>query len=126
MSVRDRRFQRAPVPTTGRACLSGAGRHPRRRRARTLYARAMPGEARPMLITLLVIVWLLIWIVALVELIRRKDLTTASKVLWALLILLIPVVGVIVYLVVRPPASERFGPVNAGSPDEGLRARPPF
>ena len=49
-----------------------------------------------MLVTLLVIVWLLIWIVALVELVRRPDLTTGSKVLWALLILLVPVIGVII------------------------------
>jgi hypothetical protein len=79
-----------------------------------------------MLITLLVIVWVLIWIVALVELIRRKDLTTASKVVWALVVLLLPVVGLIVYLVARPPAATRFGVTNAGSPDEGLRARHPF
>ena len=79
-----------------------------------------------MLLTLLVIVWLLIWIVAMVEIIRRKDLTTAAKVVWALVVLLLPVVGVIVYLVARPPEHERFGPVNSGSADEGLRARHPF
>jgi uncharacterized membrane protein len=79
-----------------------------------------------MLITLIAIVWVLIWIVALVELVRRKDLTRGKKAAWALIILLLPVVGLIFYLVMRPPEHERFGAVNVGSPDEGLRARHPF
>ena len=79
-----------------------------------------------MLITLIVIVWVLIWIVALVEIVRRKDLTTMAKIVWALVVLLLPVVGLIVYLVARPPEHERSGPMNVGSPDEGLRARHPF
>jgi hypothetical protein len=86
----------------------------------------MRDEARAMLITLLVIVWLLIWMVALVEVIRRKDLTTASKVVWALVVLLLPVVGLIVYLVARPPEAERIGVTNAGLPEDSLRTRHPF
>jgi len=78
-----------------------------------------------MLVTLLVIVWLLIWIVALVELVRRPDLTTGSKVLWALLILLVPVIGVIIYLVARPPEHERFPVGDVVSPEDRLRARHP-
>jgi hypothetical protein len=79
-----------------------------------------------MLIALIVFVWVLIWIVALVEIVRRKDLTRGTKAGWALIVLLLPVVGLIVYLVMRPPEHERMGVMNAGSPDEGLRARHPF
>jgi hypothetical protein len=55
-----------------------------------------------MLLTLLVIVWVLIWVLTLVDILRRPDLRTSSKVIWALVALIVPVIGVIVYLVVRP------------------------
>jgi hypothetical protein len=50
----------------------------------------------------------LIWVLTLVDLARRHDLNGGRKVLWALVVLLVPVLGVIVYFVARPPqASDR-------------------
>ena len=61
-----------------------------------------------MLLTLLVIVWLLIWVLALVDILRRRDLRTSSKVLWALAVFFVPVVGVLVYLVARPADPNQY------------------
>lgn len=56
-----------------------------------------------LLAALIVIPLLLIWVLTVVDLLRRHDLSGPGKVLWALVVLLIPVVGVIVYFVARPP-----------------------
>jgi phospholipase D-like protein len=55
-----------------------------------------------LLLTLIGIVLLLIWILALVDIIRRRDLGTGAKVLWALLVLIVPIIGLIIYFVARP------------------------
>src|SRR6476619_2070104 len=90
-SARSRPQPRAP------ACAHRVG-IPERRRARTLAPTRAREQARSMLIALLVFVWLLIWVITLFEVIRRPDLTTTAKVVWAAVILVIPVIGVIVYL----------------------------
>jgi hypothetical protein len=56
-----------------------------------------------LLATLIAIPLLLIWVLTVVDVVRRHDLRTSHKVLWALVVLLVPVVGVIVYFVARPP-----------------------
>jgi hypothetical protein len=52
---------------------------------------------------LIAIPLLLIWVLTVVDILRRHDLSAARKVLWALVVLLVPIVGVIVYFVARPP-----------------------
>jgi phospholipase D-like protein len=54
------------------------------------------------LITLIAIVWVVIWILVLVDIVRRRDLTTGKKAAWALLVLILPVIGLIIYMVLRP------------------------
>lgn len=66
-----------------------------------------------MLFTLLAIVWLLIWLVAVFDIVRRPDLRTSSKVLWALAVILVPVVGVLVYLVARPADATQYAPPDS-------------
>jgi hypothetical protein len=56
-----------------------------------------------LLAVLIAIPLLLIWALTLVDLVRRHDLNGWRKVLWALVVLLVPVLGVIVYFVARPP-----------------------
>ena len=63
-----------------------------------------------MLFTLLAIVWLLIWMLGVFDIVRRPDLRTSSKVLWALAVIFVPVVGVLVYLVARPPDATQYAP----------------
>jgi hypothetical protein len=52
---------------------------------------------------LIAIPLLLIWVLTLVDLFRRHDLSAGRKVLWAVFVLVLPVVGVIIYFVARPP-----------------------
>jgi hypothetical protein len=56
-----------------------------------------------LLAVLIAIPLLLIWALTFVDVLRRHDLRTSSKVLWALAVLLVPVIGAIVYWVARPP-----------------------
>jgi Phospholipase_D-nuclease N-terminal len=79
-----------------------------------------------LLVTLIGIVLLLIWALVLVDIVRRRDLGTGSKVLWALLVFILPIVGAIIYLVARPAqpgdidlpsetqGSEGFEPMRHG------------
>jgi len=56
-----------------------------------------------LLAVLIAIPLLLIWVLTLVDLFRRHDLPTGRKVLWAVVVLVLPVVGVIMYFIARPP-----------------------
>jgi hypothetical protein len=66
-----------------------------------------------MLLTLLAIVWLLIWMLAVFDIVRRPDLRTSSKVLWALAVIFVPIVGVVVYLVARPADATQYAPPDS-------------
>jgi phospholipase D-like protein len=57
------------------------------------------------MLTVFAILWLVIWALTLFDLFRRKW-SVLTKVLWALAMLIFPVVGVIAYLIVRPPAAS--------------------
>ena len=70
-----------------------------------------------MLIGAIAILWIIIWALVLVDIVRRKDLTTSHKVLWALFVLVVPIIGVIVYMVVRPPDAIN----ELASSDSGMR-----
>ena len=66
-----------------------------------------------MLAVLIAIPLLLIWVLTLVDLFRRHDLSTGRKVLWALVVLILPVIGVIIYFVARPPQpTDRGGTLD--------------
>ena len=56
------------------------------------------------MLILLAILWLLVWALAVFDMFQR-DWRTLTKVLWALGMLILPVVGVIAYFIVRPPAA---------------------
>jgi Phospholipase_D-nuclease N-terminal len=43
-----------------------------------------------------------LWIAALVDVMRRPDLGGGSKVLWVIVILCVPWLGVLIYLIARP------------------------
>jgi hypothetical protein len=57
-------------------------------------------------LTLMFIGFAVIWVAALVDLFRRADLGTAAKIIWAVAMLLFPILGPLVYAVARPPAAE--------------------
>ena len=55
-----------------------------------------------LLILIIFIPLLLLWIFALVDLFRRDDVEGGAKALWALIIVLLPIVGMFIYFIVRP------------------------
>ena len=56
------------------------------------------------MLTVIAILWVLIWALVLVDLFRR-DWSLGIKLLWTVGMLILPVIGVIAYLIVRPPSS---------------------
>jgi hypothetical protein len=56
--------------------------------------------------TLIAIPLVLIWILTLVDIVRRHDLGGGSKALWIAATFVVPVIGPIVYFVVRPAATS--------------------
>jgi hypothetical protein len=50
-----------------------------------------------LLATAALIAWILVWLVVAYRVIQRHDISVAAKVLWILLILLFPIVGLLVY-----------------------------
>ncbi len=47
--------------------------------------------------TVALVVWIIVWLIVAYRVIQRPDLSVAAKVLWILLILLFPIVGLLVY-----------------------------
>jgi hypothetical protein len=78
------------------------------------------------MLTVFAIIWAVIWALTLIDLVRRSW-STLAKVLWALGMLIFPVVGVIAYLIVRPPAaSDVDAPITRRDvPEERIRDRHP-
>jgi Phospholipase_D-nuclease N-terminal len=50
-----------------------------------------------LLATAALVVWIIVWLVVAYRVIQRHDLGSGAKVLWILLILLFPIVGLLVY-----------------------------
>ena len=73
-----------------------------------------------LLAILIAIPLLLIWVLTLVDLFRRHDLSTGRKVLWAFVVLILPVIGVIIYFVARPPQPTDRAATLDGVGDESL------
>ena len=78
------------------------------------------------MLTLIAILWFVVWVFVVVDIIRRPQFSTTKKVAWALIVLIFPIVGVLVYLVVRPPdISDRMGSAAASQPEERMRGEHP-
>ena len=73
--------------------------------------------------TLIAIPLIIIWLLALVDIIRRPDLGAGSKVLWALLALVLPIIGPIIYFVLRP-AQPKDHPLPAATVDSEAQLEP--
>ena len=57
-------------------------------------------------ILLVFIPLVMLWVFALVDLFQRNDLSGWAKALWAIAIVLFPLLGLLVYFIVRPPSAE--------------------
>jgi hypothetical protein len=61
-----------------------------------------------LLATAALVVWILVWIVVAMRVLRRRDLSAGGKALWIVAILVLPVLGLLVYFLwdaARRPSS---------------------
>jgi hypothetical protein len=58
------------------------------------------------LILVVVALFLVLWVRAVIDVFRRTDLSTAAKSAWAIIMLLIPFVGLLVYTLLRPSDAQ--------------------
>lgn len=57
-------------------------------------------------ILLVFIPLVMLWVFALVDLFQRTDLSGWAKALWAVAIVLFPLLGLLIYFITRPPTAE--------------------
>jgi type VI protein secretion system component VasK len=65
-------------------------------------------------------IWLLVWIFA--DIFRSKDLSGWSKALWVLFVLIIPVIGILCYLIVRGGSMHERAAQDVQQQDDATRA----
>ena len=53
-----------------------------------------------------VVIFLLAWVRAVVDVFRRHDLSVGGKVAWAIAMLVLPFIGLLIYTMVRPSDSQ--------------------
>ena len=58
------------------------------------------------LIIAAVILFLLLWIRAVMDVFRRRDLSGAAKAAWAIIMLLVPLIGLLMYYMLRPSDAQ--------------------
>jgi hypothetical protein len=58
------------------------------------------------LILAAVVLFLVLWVRAVVDVVRRRDLSVGGKAAWAIAMLLIPFIGLLVYTLLRPADSQ--------------------
>ena len=65
-------------------------------------------------------IWLLIWIFS--DIFRSRDLSGWAKALWTVFVLVIPVIGILVYLIVRGGSMHERAVQQAQAQEEDFRA----
>ena len=58
------------------------------------------------LIIAAVILFLILWIRAVIDVFRRGDLSGAAKAAWAIIMLLVPLIGLLLYYMLRPSDTQ--------------------
>jgi Phospholipase_D-nuclease N-terminal len=59
-----------------------------------------------LLIAAAVVIFLALWVRAVIDVFRRRDLTAAAKSAWAIIMLLVPFIGLLVYTLLRPSDAQ--------------------
>ena len=54
------------------------------------------------LIGAVVVLFLVLWVRAVIDVFRRRDLSTAAKAAWSIIMLLLPFIGLLFYMMMRP------------------------
>jgi hypothetical protein len=53
------------------------------------------------------VIWIYLLIIVFADVFRRHDLTGWAKAGWTLFVIVLPLVGVLVYMIARPPMEDR-------------------
>lgn len=83
--------------TTAYASRQGA------RGASALYVRLVLIR---ILIIAVIVLFAVMWVRAAIDVFRRGDLTTSAKAAWAILMLILPFIGLLIYTLVRPTDAQ--------------------
>ena len=59
-------------------------------------------------------VLLIVWVLILVDAVRRPDLSTTAKVLWVLDVFILPLIGAVIYMIARPAQPDDHALAAAG------------
>jgi hypothetical protein len=62
---------------------------------------------------------LLLWLFTLNDLTKRSDMSGLSKGLWAIAVVFLPVIGMLLYFIVRPDAPVMAAPAGVVQSDDG-------
>ena len=58
------------------------------------------------LIIVAVVLFLILWVRAVMDVFRRQDLSGAAKAAWAIIMLLVPLIGLLMYYMLRPSDAQ--------------------
>lgn len=53
-----------------------------------------------------VVLFLVLWVRAVIDVYRRRDLSGAAKAAWTIIMLLVPFIGLLMYVLIRPSEAE--------------------
>jgi hypothetical protein len=66
----------------------------------------LAGVVVRILLIAVVILFLVLWVRAVVDVFRRGDLSGAGKAAWAIIMLVLPFIGLLVYTLIRPSDAQ--------------------
>lgn len=75
----------------------------------------------PVWVVLVALPLLFLWIVGVVDVVRRRDMTALAKTFWIVVMLIVPILGLIVYFFARPHDAS-FRGEEASSAEESVRS----
>jgi hypothetical protein len=58
------------------------------------------------LIAATVVLFLVMWVRAVMDVYRRRDLSTSAKAAWSIIMLILPFIGLLIYVMLRPSDAE--------------------
>ena len=58
------------------------------------------------LIIIAVVLFLILWVRAVIDVFRRVDLSGSAKAAWAIIMLIVPLIGLLMYYMLRPSDAQ--------------------
>jgi hypothetical protein len=64
------------------------------------------GDVVRIVILAVVVLFLVLWVRAVIDVLRRRDLSGGAKAAWAIIMLILPFLGLLIYTLLRPADSQ--------------------